>query len=117
MIEKLNNAGIQPVREAARTERTRVSPQNVPGQVPTSFPANPPAEVLTALDEGARVMKELSDARVELHFAVESHTGGHKRVRIQVREANGDVVREIPASKLLDVLAGESRGLTVDALG
>ena len=61
-------------------------------------------------------MRELSDARVELHFAVEQGTAG-KRVRIEVREADGNVVREIPARKLLDILAGESRGLAVDALG
>ena len=117
MIDKLTNTGIQPVREAQRTERVRVNPQNVPAQAPSSLPASPPPEVLAALDEGARVMKELSDARVELHFQVEQHDGGHKRVRIQVREAGGNVVREIPTRKLLDVLAGESRGLTVDALG
>jgi hypothetical protein len=117
MIEPVSNRGIQPVREVARTERARVNPQNVPGQVPSSFPASPPPEVLAALDEGARVMKELSDARVELHFEVEQHDGGGKRVRIQVREADGNVVREIPNRKLLDILAGESRGLTVDMLG
>jgi uncharacterized FlaG/YvyC family protein len=116
MIEKLTQTGIQPVREVSRTERARVSSQNAPGHVPASFPASPPPELLAALDEGARVMRELSEARVELHFAVE-RDGGHKRVRIEVREANGEVVREIPTRKLLDMLAGESRGLTVDALG
>jgi uncharacterized FlaG/YvyC family protein len=117
MIDKLTNTGIQPVREVQRTERTRVNPQNVSAQAPTSFPDSPPPEVLHALDAGARVMKELSDARVELHFAIENHDAGGKHVRIQVRESDGNVVREIPTRKLLDILAGESRGLTVDALG
>jgi len=116
MIEPVNKTGIQPVREVTPAERVRVSPQNAPGQASTAFPASPPAEVLTALDEGARVMKELSDARVELHFEVEDHDAG-KRVRIQVRESDGNVVREIPTRKLLDLLAGDSRGLAVDALG
>ena len=105
------------MREVPKTDRVRVSPQRVPSDTAsTSFPATPPPEVLAALDEGARVMRELSDARVELHFAVEQGNAG-KRVRIQVREADGNVVRDIPARKLLDILAGDGRGLAVDTLG
>ena len=104
------------MREVARADKARVSTQRASDTVSISNPATPPPEVLAALDEGARVMKELSDARVELHFAVEQGNAG-KRVRIQVREADGNVVREIPTRKLLDILAGDSRGLAVDALG
>ena len=116
MIEPVRNPGIAPVREVPRSERVRVSPQRTPADAAGAFPATPPPEVLAALDEGARVMRELSEARVELHFAVEQSEAG-KRVRIEVREADGDVVRDIPARKLLDVLAGDVRGLAVDALG
>lgn len=117
MIEPVRNTGVAPVREVPRTERARTSPQRATSEAaPTSFPATPPPEVLTALDEGARVMRELSEARVELHFAVEQGNAG-KRVRIQVREADGNVVRDIPARKLLDILSGDGRGLAVDTLG
>jgi flagellar protein FlaG len=116
MIEPVRNQGVAPVREVTRAERTRVSTQRPSDSVSISVPATPPAEVLNALDEGARVMRELSEARVELHFAVEQGNAG-KRVRIEVREADGNLVREIPARKLLDILAGDSRGLAVDALG
>src|SRR4051794_30811708 len=117
MIDPVNKTGVQPVREVPRTEPVRVNPQNVPAQVASGIPASPPREVLTALDEGARVMKELSDARVDLHFEVEHDKQTGKRVRIQVRESDGNVVREIPTGKLLDMLAGESRGLAIDTLG
>ena len=117
MIEPVRNNGVAPVREVPKADRVRVSPQRTQADTAsTSIPATPPAEVLAALDEGARVMKELSDARVELHFAVEQGQAG-KRVRIQVREADGNVVRDIPTRKLLDILAGDGRGLAVDTLG
>ena len=117
MIEPVRNNGVAPVREVPKADRVRVSPQRAQTDTaPTSVPATPPPEVLAALDEGARVMRELSDARVELHFAVEQGNAG-KRVRIQVREADGNVVRDIPTRKLLDILAGDGRGLAVDTLG
>ena len=117
MIDKLANPAVAPVREVPRTDRPRASTQRVPADTgPTTFPSSPPPEVLAALDEGARVMKQLSDARMELRFEIVDEEAG-KRVRIQVRSRNGDVVRDIPARKVLDMLAGESRGLSVDALG
>ena len=117
MIEPVRNNGVAPVREVPKADRVRVSSQRTQADTAsTSVPATPPPEVLAALDEGARVMKELSDARVELHFAVEQGQAG-KRVRIQVREADGNVVRDIPTRKLLDILAGDGRGLAVDTLG
>src|SRR5918999_277550 len=116
MIEPVRNTGVAPVREVSKTDRTRVSPQRTQSDAPLPVPATPPPEVLAALDEGARVMRELSEARVELHFAVEQGNAG-KRVRIQVREADGQVVRDIPTRKLLDILAGDGRGLAVDTLG
>ena len=116
MIEPVRNTGVAPVREVPRTDKARGTTQRTQSDAVTSVPATPPPEVLTALDEGARVMRELSDARVELHFAVEQGQSG-KRVRIQVREADGNVVRDIPTRKLLDILAGDGRGLAVDTLG
>lgn len=117
MIDKIANPAVAPVREVPRAERLQTTTQRVPADTgPTTFPATPPPEVLAALDEGARVMREISDSRMELSFEIVQEEAG-KRVRIQVRESNGDVVRDIPARKLLDMLAGESRGLAVDALG
>jgi uncharacterized FlaG/YvyC family protein len=98
---------VAPVREVPRTDKARSTTQRTQSDAVSAFPATPPPEVLTALDEGARV---------ELHFAVEQGNAG-KRVRIQVREADGNVVRDIPTRKLLDILAGDGRGLAVDTLG
>jgi uncharacterized FlaG/YvyC family protein len=79
----------------------------------TEVPAHPPAEVLESLNKAARVLNELARNKVEMHIEVD----GSKRVRVQLRDAEGKVVREIPATKALDILAGDRTGFAVDARG
>lgn len=57
-----------------------------------------------------RVADELAAKQVSLHFEVEPATN---RVRIEVRSADGRIVREIPPRSLLEALAGRA-GLLVD---
>jgi hypothetical protein len=80
----------------------------------SGFPATPPTEVLASLDKAARVIEELASKRVNLHFEVDDHTN---TVRVEVRDGHGNVVRQIPTSKALDVLAGDHAGLTFDGRG
>jgi hypothetical protein len=81
-----------------------------------AVPDGPPAEVLDALDAAARVLDDLRTKQVNLSFSVEGE-GGVKRVRVEVRDASGELVREIPPRHLLDLLAGDTRGVTVDERG
>lgn len=80
------------------------------------MPESPPAEVLDALDTAQRVLDELRTKQVNLSFSTEGE-GALKRVRVEVRDAHGELVREIPARHLLDLLAGDARGVTVDERG
>src|SRR4051794_13616235 len=68
------------------------------------FPATPPPEVLASLDKAARVLDELSSRQVNLRFQVDDKT---QKVHVEVRNGKGELVRQIPTSKALDVLAGD----------
>jgi len=69
------------------------------------IPASPPPEVLEAMDAAGRVARELHETGRELRF-VPPHEGEHGRVRVEVRDLDGNVLREIPPSELLDVASG-----------
>ena len=73
---------------------------------------SPPAAVQQEFDVAARVIEELSSRQVNLHFEVDHEAG---KVRVQVLNGHGAVVREIPTRSLLDTLSGG--GLIVDQLG
>ena len=113
--------GITPSNDISRTTAPRAPATGRPRGVESTttagaLPASPPAEVLDALDTAARVLEDLRTKQINLSFSTEGD-GGVKRVRVEVRDASGALVREIPPRHLLDLLAGDTRGVTIDALG
>jgi flagellar protein FlaG len=113
MIDRLSTdrlRGAYPLREPAAPKAAAAREGREAAPV-TPVPASPPPEVLEALDAAATVIRDLAENRVELHFEVE---GG--RIRVEVTDGEGNVVRQIPPTRLLDVLAGGSDGLLVDAV-
>jgi hypothetical protein len=68
-----------------------------------SLPGSPPPEVLDAVGAAAARAAELRAANRELHFRKDEHSG---RVIVEVRDFEGNVIRTIPPSKALDVMAG-----------
>lgn len=69
------------------------------------IPASPPPEVLEAMDAAGRVARELHATGRELRF-VPPAEGESGRVRVEVRDLDGNVLRTIPPSELLDVATG-----------
>jgi len=69
------------------------------------IPASPPPEVLEAMDAAGRVARELHATGRELRFTPPPK-GEHGRVRVEVRDLDGNVLRTIPPSELLDVASG-----------
>jgi flagellar protein FlaG len=69
------------------------------------IPASPPPEVLEAMDAAGRVARELHETGRELRFTPPSE-GSNGRVRVDVCDLDGNVLRTIPPSKLLDVATG-----------
>ncbi len=69
------------------------------------IPASPPPEVLEAMDAAGRAARELHEQGRELRFTPPAE-GGHGRVRVDVCDLDGNVLRTIPPSELLDVATG-----------
>jgi flagellar protein FlaG len=63
----------------------------------------PPPEALAAVKAAAARAAELHASGRELHFELDKET---KRVIIQVRDLEGNVLRTIPPSTALDVMSG-----------
>jgi hypothetical protein len=76
---------------AARTDRVELGS------------AVPPPEALAAVDAAAARAAELAAAGRELHFELDKET---KRVIIQVRDLEGNVLRTIPPSTALEIMSG-----------
>ena len=69
------------------------------------IPAGPPPEVLEAMDAAGRVARELHEQGRELRFTPPV-AGDGGRVRVDVCDLDGNVLRTIPPSELLDVASG-----------
>jgi len=69
------------------------------------LPDSPPPEVLDAMSTAGRVARELHDSGRELRFTPPA-PGEDGRVTIQLRDLDGNVLRTIPPSELLDVATG-----------
>jgi flagellar protein FlaG len=67
-------------------------------------PATPPPDALREVDRAAQRAEDLWHDNRELHFEMDEESG---RVIVQVRDREGAVIRTIPASEALDVLAGK----------
>jgi hypothetical protein len=96
-----------------RPQERPQAPEAVVTAAPTPLPAEPPLEVLAAMDRASQVVHRLEAQGVHLHFDV----GQDSKVRIQLIDEQGNVVRQIPQDKALQLLAGGTGGLAVDALG
>jgi len=75
----------------------------------TEIPASPPVDVLDAMDAAARAARELRSQGRELRFVPASESGDG-RMRIEVRDLEGNVLRTIPPSEALDVATGGPLG-------
>jgi hypothetical protein len=75
----------------------------VPGATVDTMPSRPPAEVLREMEAASQRWDELQSQHRELHF---HHDPQQNRVVVEVRDLDGNVLRTIPPSKALDVIAG-----------
>ena len=75
--------------------------------VELSVPAEPPPDVLDQVSAAARCAEQLARNNRELHFRAAEDSS---RITIEVRDMSGNVIKTIPPSKALDVLAAGSGG-------
>jgi hypothetical protein len=72
-------------------------------------PTSPPPEVQQDLATAQQVIADLAARQVNLHFDVDHMSG---KVRVEMIDGNGKLIKEIPARSLLDTLSGG--GLLID---
>ena len=68
-----------------------------------ALPSSPPAEALRQVQAAARRYEWLQENGRELRFCVDRDT---RRVRIEVRDLDGRLLRGIPLSQALDAISG-----------
>jgi hypothetical protein len=68
-----------------------------------AIPASPPPEVVNEMLAAQRAISDMRARGRELHFDMDSG-----RLRIQVRDLEGNVLKEIPPSRALEIAAGRA---------
>jgi FlaG protein len=96
-----SQAPARPAGAAAEPAATAAPVHDV--DVSDLIPASPPPEVLAEVDAAWERAAELAAQNRELHFRRDDASG---RMVIEVRTLDGEVLRIIPPSKMLDVLSG-----------
>lgn len=100
-------AALAAVRVHSRTDGAGPAEQQpsdfVAGATVDTLPGRPPAEVLREIEAASRRYDELRSQQRELHF---TRDPSRNRVIIEVRDLEGNVLRTIPPSKALGVIAG-----------
>ena len=68
-----------------------------------AIPASPPPEVIDEMLAAQRAIDEMHARGRTLHFAMDG-----ARVRIEVQDLDGNVLKEIPPSRALEVATGRA---------
>lgn len=88
---------------AAEPEPAR-RPVGAPSVRVDTVPASPPAEVVQEMRAAAHAADELARQERELHFERDPASG---KLIVQVRDLDGNVLRTVPPSAVLDLAAGK----------
>jgi len=99
-LQSAASAPVAPARTPAAPPAPAAAPRADAVDV---IPAKPPPEVLAEVDAAWERSGELAAANRELHFRRDEQTG---RTIIEVRTLDGEVLRTIPPSRMLDVMSG-----------
>jgi flagellar protein FlaG len=68
-----------------------------------AIPASPPPEVVEEMLAAQRAIADMHARGRELHFSMDSG-----RLRIEVRDLSGNVIKQIPPSRALEIAAGRA---------
>jgi flagellar protein FlaG len=100
-------AELSAVQSRPQVERAAEAPQPalkpVEGVTVDTLPSRPPLEVLEEIAAADQRWQELRSQQRELHF---KHDEASNRVVVEVRDLEGNVLRTVPPSKALEIIAG-----------
>jgi hypothetical protein len=103
-VQSAATAPSAPARPSARGAEPTAVPERLPGvDASDVIPAGPPPEVLAEVDAAWERAAELAAQNRELHFRRDEQSG---RTIIEVRTLDGEMLRTIPPSRMLDVMSG-----------
>jgi flagellar protein FlaG len=68
-----------------------------------AIPASPPPEVIDEMRAAQRAIADLRARGRELHFEMDSG-----RLKIEVRDLSGNVLKQIPPSRALEIAGGRA---------
>jgi hypothetical protein len=110
MIERISNNA--PASRPSAPEQAAAPTFSLDQAAAGRIPARPPAEVLQSLARAQSVLAELASREVSMHITVDAETA---KVRVELRNAHDEVIREVPPRDAVAMLAGErSLGLGID---
>lgn len=93
-----------PADPAAAEAEPSQHPVRAPSVKVDTVPASPPADVVQEMRDAARAADELARQERELHFERDPSSG---KLIVQVRDLDGNVLRTVPPSAVLDLAAGK----------
>jgi len=67
-----------------------------------AIPSAPPPEVIDEVLAAQRAIEEMHDRGRTLHFSMDSG-----RVKILLQDLDGNVIKEVPSSKVVDIARGK----------
>jgi flagellar protein FlaG len=98
-VASVASVGLGAAQHGAAPRRVRPAVAATPPVTVDTIPRRPPREVLDAIDAASRAYRLLHAQGRELRFERNPDTG---RMSIEVRDLDGNLLRTIPPSKLLD---------------
>jgi hypothetical protein len=105
-VRPVGPGGVDPVAAQARAERARTRPQGEGGFAGVLDSVNtdyPPPEVWRECDAAARAYETLKAQGRELHFG----TDDDGKLRIEVRDTDGRLLRQVPATEAIEIAGGK----------
>ncbi|MEA2443061.1 MAG: hypothetical protein QOJ12_353 [Thermoleophilales bacterium] len=97
-------SAVQSIPGAARpNQAAQPHLKPVESVVNDTLPSRPPADVLDEIRKAGDRYDELRSQKRELHFR---HDDQANRVVVEVRDLEGNVLRTVPPSKALEIIAG-----------
>lgn len=101
-----DTAEISAAQPRPHVERAVQQPEPQPVAEPVTvdtLPSRPPIDVLEEIAAAHERWDELRSQQRELHF---KHDDAANRVVVEVRDMDGNVLRTVPPSKALEIIAG-----------
>ena len=108
MSYDIGSVGRTPATAPAQTARSSAPAQIQTAQSDTvtvdTIPASPPPEVENAIGVANQAYHNLKAEGSELRFKINESTG---KLTVEVHDTHGNLMFTVPASKVLDVAAGQ----------